>query len=554
MLRIQLISQIPPILGGLALWLGAWLPLQRGLRRPTADVEIERRSVVRKFAVYLIVGVSAIVVLISTTFGIAAVIRRLLGDPFQEQFTSLVHDLGFPISFTIIFGAVWLFHRRVLEAEAARETELTRAAAIRRIYTYVVAAFGLAMAAVGAAGTVGVFGSQLMGMNTHPNGESATYLALVLVGLPAWGFHWWQAQRRLDEAERRAPQRRAYLYLAVLGGAIGLLVFGSAALYRLLNAALAASFPLSTWHDIWHFTVDAAVAGSVFAFHLRVIRADRGVTVTAPVAEAASSVFTYVVRMPAANAPAARARLAAAIPEANVTPADAASAEGDGGGPSIAAIAGSIVGTLLFVFLVAQFALPFFFTPQSAAPPPQRMLIATKTIWVANLRDAAAFTTKEQSGGAFVDTRAGYLGFNFKEAGRATISFADFTPPFVAVALIGSPPEADGTLIWRVHTSGDRSIAVRMNSSTDYVELIYEDLASGVTERLGNPFFVHATGDPTEVAVLVRTPTYGLFVNGQAMLEVVEDRVGGTSSPLSMSVSGTTGVIALLELRVNEAP
>jgi hypothetical protein len=56
------------------------------------------------------------------------------------------------------------------------------------------------------------------------------------------------------------------------------------------------------------------------------------------------------------------------------------------------------------------------------------------------------------------------------------------------------------------------------------------------------------------VAVLVRTPTYGLFVNGQAMLEVVDDRVGGTSSPLSMSVSGTTGVIALLELRVNEAP
>jgi len=236
-----------------------------------------------------------------------------------------------------------------------------------------------------------------------------------------------------------------------------------------------------------------------------------------------------------------------------VTPADAASGEGDGG-PSIAAIAGTIVGSLLFVFLVAQFALPFFFTPQSAPPPPQRVLIATKTIWVANLRDAAAFTTKEQSGGAFVDTRAGYLGFNFKEAGRATISFADFTPPFVAVALIGSPPEADGTLIWRVHTSGDRSIAVRMNASTEYVELIYEDLASGTTERLGNPFFVLATGDPTEVAVLVRTPTYGLFVNGQAMPEVVDDRVGAANSPLSMSVSGTTGVIALLELRVNEAP
>ena len=151
---------------------------------------------------YPALGDSAVVALVSTTFGLAAIIRRLLGDPFQEQYTSLVHDLGFPIALTIVFVPLWLFHRRVVEAEAARETELARAAAIRRAYTYGVAAFGLAMSAIGAAGTIGVFGSQLMGMNTHPNGETATYLALVLVGLPAWGFHWWQAQRRLDPAER----------------------------------------------------------------------------------------------------------------------------------------------------------------------------------------------------------------------------------------------------------------------------------------------------------------------------------------------------------------
>ena len=552
-LRIQLISQIPPILAGVVLWLGTWLPLQRWLRQTNADGDVERRSVIRKLAIYFIVGLSAIVVLVSVTFGTAAIIRRLLGDPFQEQYTSLVHDLGFPISFTIIFAPLWLFHRRVVEAEAARETELARAGAIRRSYTYVVAVFGLAMTAIGAAGTVGVLGSQLLGMNTHANGETATYLALVLVGLPAWGFHWWQAQRRLDEAERRAPQRRAYLYLAVLGGAIGLLVFGSAALYRLLNAALAADFPLSTWHDIWHFTVDAAVAGSVFAFHLRVIRADRGVTAIGPVAEAAPAVFTYVVRVPAASAPAARARLAAALPEAQVTPADAASGEGDGG-PSIAAIAGTIVGALLLVFLVASFALPAFIRPQSAPPAP-RIATAGKPIWVAHLGDASTFTTKEQSGGASIDTRGGYLGFTFKEAGTATVAFPEFAPPFIAIALIGSPPESDGTLIWRVRTSGDRSLAVRLNTSTDYAELIYEDLASGITERLGNPFFVYGAGrEPVEVAVLVRTPTYALYVNGQPMPEVVDDRVGTASAPLSISASGTTGTIALLELRVHEAP
>src|SRR5437660_5416155 len=546
----QLIGQIPPILSGVALWLGTWLPLQRGLRQPTADGGVERRSVIRKLAIYFIVGLSAIVVLVSTTFGAAAVIQRLLGDPYQDQTTSLVRDLGFPISFTIIFAPLWLFHRRAVEAEAARESELARAAAIRRSYTYVVAAFGLAMTAIGTAGTVGVLGSQLLGMNTHPKGETATYLALVLVGLPAWGFHWWQAQRRLDEAERRAPQRRAYLYLAVLGGAIGLLVFGSAALYRLLNAALAADFPLSTWHDIWHFTVDAAVAGTVFAFHLRVIRADRGVTAATPVAEAAPAVFTYVVRVPAPNAPAARARLAAALPEAQVTPADAASGEGDGG-PSIAAIAGTVIGALLLVFLVASFALPFFFSPQSAPPPP-RIAMATKPIWVANFGEPSTFTT---TGGASVDTRAGYLVLTFKEAGRATITFPEFTPPFMAVALIGDPPESDGTLIWRLRTAGDRSIAVRLNTSTAYIQLVYEERASGMTEVLGHPARVPATnGGPIEVAVLVRTPIYSVFANGQELINVADDRVTATSTPLSLSASGTTGAIVLLELRVHEAP
>jgi len=550
-LLFQLINQIPPIVAGLALWLATWLPLQRGLRRPGADGEIERRSVVRKLAIYLVVGLSAIVALISTTFGLAAVIRRLLGDPFQEQFTSLVHDLGFPIAFTLIFAPLWLIHRRVVEAEAARETELTRAAVIRRTYTYAVAAIGLAMAAIGAAGTVGVFGSQLMGMNTHPNGETATYLSLVLVGLPAWGFHWWQAQRRIDEAERRAPQRRGYLYLAVLGGAIGLLVFGSAALYRLLNAALGMDFPLWTWHDIWHFTVDAAVAGSVFAFHLRVIRADRVVTTAAPVAQTAPAVFTYVVRVPAATANAARARLAAALPDAQVTPADAASGEGDGG-PSIVAIAGTLIGVLLLLFAVASFAIgPIFSSQQPSAPAPQA-LSAGKPIWVATVTQDP-FPT-ETSGGAYIRTE-GALTFNFKESGRATVTFPEFAAPFMAIAVISDTPGTDGMLLWRVRAVGDRSVSLRIDLSSRQADLIYQDKTTGVTEVLGHAVPLRdLSSSPMELAVLVRTPGYVVFMDGRPMIEVTESRLDTTSSALSMTAMGTTGMIALIALRVHEAP
>ena len=307
LLRFQLIGAVPGILAGLALWLGTWIPLQRGLRATTADGEIERGSVIRKLAIYLVVLVSALVVLLSATVAVANVVERILGTPDREQYRNIQHDVGFPVTNLVVFSTVWLFHRRVVQAEAARETEVERAATVRRLYTYLIAAIGLGMLAIGTAGAIGVFGSQLMGLNTHGNGETAAYIALVLIGAPVWALSWWQAQRRLTDDERRSLPRRGYLYLAILGGVLGVLVFGSAALYRLLNAVLAGSFPIATWHDIWHFTVDSTVSAVAFLFHLAAVRADRSAQLPT-VAE-----HSVMVLVRASDAATARARLASAL-------------------------------------------------------------------------------------------------------------------------------------------------------------------------------------------------------------------------------------------------
>src|SRR5438552_13268291 len=58
LLRFQLIGAVPAIVAGLALWLRAWIPLQRGLRAATADGENERRPVVRQLVHYPVVLVS----------------------------------------------------------------------------------------------------------------------------------------------------------------------------------------------------------------------------------------------------------------------------------------------------------------------------------------------------------------------------------------------------------------------------------------------------------------------------------------------------------------
>jgi len=113
---------------------------------------------------------------------------------------------------------------------------------------------------------------------------------------------------RLDEDERRSQQRRLYLYAAILGGVLGLLVFGSAGLYRLLNAALAFSFTRDTWHDVWHFAVDSAVAGSVAWWNFRTLRADR-----AALGAAAEETYAITVLVPASDREAARARVARAL-------------------------------------------------------------------------------------------------------------------------------------------------------------------------------------------------------------------------------------------------
>jgi Domain of unknown function (DUF5671) len=306
-LRFELLGAIPAIVSGLALWLGAWIPLQRGLVS-APDAEIERRSIVRKLAIYLIVFITAITVLFAATIGLSSIVRRLLGDPVLEQFTNLWRDLGPSVAGIVVFGPMWLFHRRVVESEAARETEAVRAATIRRLYIYLISAIGLGMAAFGLAGVLGVAGSQLFGLNEHPHDETATYLALVLVGGAAWAFHWRTARARLDDDERRSLPRRLYLYAAILGGVLGLLVFGSAGLYRLLNAALALSFTRETWHDVWHFSVDSAVAGAVAWWNFRALRADRAV-----LGATGEELYGVTVMVRAADRDAARVRVAKAI-------------------------------------------------------------------------------------------------------------------------------------------------------------------------------------------------------------------------------------------------
>ncbi len=303
-LLFDLANALPGVLSGLALWLAAWLPAERAALR---GGDVERTSIARRLAVYFVIAVSAFVVLFGVTAAVAAVLARALGERITDA--DLGRQLGSPALFAAVFAVVWWYHRRVVESEATRETEAGRAAGIRRAYYYLVAAIGLAMAAIGAAGAIGAVGSGWLGLMNHEPSETATWIALVLVGGPAWAFHWRAQQRRLDDDERRSLQRRVYLYLAILGSVAAVLVFGSALLFNLLKGLLAFHFDLALWHDLWHFSVDTAVATVALAWHFRLVRADRAALGAAGLEET----YHVTLLVKAADRAAAQARVAAAL-------------------------------------------------------------------------------------------------------------------------------------------------------------------------------------------------------------------------------------------------
>ena len=303
-LLFDLSNALPGIVSGLALWLAEWLPAQRAALRAG---DAERISVARRIAIYLVVALSAVVVLVGLTAAISALLARALGSRISDA--DLGRQLGSPILFAAVFGVVWWYHRRVVEGEATRETEAARAAGIRRAYYYLIAAIGLAMAAIGAAGAIGAVGSGWLGLMNHEPGETATWIALVLVGGPAWAFHWRAQRRRLDDDERRSLQRRVYLYLAILGSVAAVLVFGSALLFNLLKGLLAFRFDLALWHDLWHFSVDTAVGAVALAWHFRLVRADRAALAAAGLEET----YHVTLLVKAADRAAAQARVAAAL-------------------------------------------------------------------------------------------------------------------------------------------------------------------------------------------------------------------------------------------------
>ncbi len=150
---------------------------------------------------------------------------------------------------------------------------------IRRLYFYAVAFVSLEVVVWG---LIGLGRSFFCGNGIAVCGAAtilAQGLALILVGVPVFGFHWWMAERfaRQDGEERASGVRAVFLYGALLGTLIPIVQNVLSLVDRLvlqvvgLSSTLAFLGPNQTWSDnLIAVVINAIVA----AYFITVLRAD----------------------------------------------------------------------------------------------------------------------------------------------------------------------------------------------------------------------------------------------------------------------------------------
>ena len=266
------------IIVGFPLWAFHW----RLIQRHVAELPVERRSVLRKGYIYVVLGVAVALVIVA----LVDVLRWLFGgQPFD----------GYHWAVAIVWPAVWAFHWRIESAEG-QPSEETRS--VRRLYLYLTSLVGLAMLAVGAFRIVGFillegYDALLSVPVILPNEASVwrpamqSVVSLALVGGATWALHW----LFLARADFGSALRQIYVYVfAVLGGviatlvALGFLIFGALAWllgvpsiesatdhFRFLPAAVAGlSVGIALWAYHW-----AAVRGEAGAYEQEALGAER---------------------------------------------------------------------------------------------------------------------------------------------------------------------------------------------------------------------------------------------------------------------------------------
>ena len=265
------------IVGGIG-WTYHWAVIQRQV----ADAESpELRSILRKVYLYALVGASAAGALLAAGRILYLLLLEAMGA--VDERLGFIDELTWVLPATLVAATGWFYHRHHLQRDAAMVTELPRQAAIRRGYSYILAAIGIALLAAGVFGIlrliIGILTGQAGALDLPEHflqEQLSLYVTLLLVGLGAWVWYWRQIQGLVETdvsgAERGSLVRRIYLYLAASASVLALVIAAGTLLYQGLRSILGISAG-DEFVNALNVNLSAGlVAAAALPYHVRFLR------------------------------------------------------------------------------------------------------------------------------------------------------------------------------------------------------------------------------------------------------------------------------------------
>lgn len=264
------------LLVGAPLWVYTWRICQDAL--PDAA---ERNSNLRLSALYLLALGGAVSALAAGGALLDVLLRYLLGE--SMTISELTRQVGGPLSVGAPLAVVWAYYGRWLAEQIHSDEEASRRANKKRFYHYLLATLGLGASVVGLAFLLSFIVDLLVSYEVWGGAlrpRLAAALATLAVGLPVWLATWRPMQAEAledspvgDEA-RRAPLRRAYLYLALFAGVIGGMVSAIWLAYTLLVALLSRQASANFLSNVLNAAQLLALFAMLLLYHLRCLQRD----------------------------------------------------------------------------------------------------------------------------------------------------------------------------------------------------------------------------------------------------------------------------------------
>lgn len=260
------------LLGGTA-WAFHWFRMARG----------DSDSTLRQVYLYLLaISGGAIAGLVALTASLSGVFRFALGT-VSTPTNTYFRFLGWAVSTMLVAAAVWVYHQRVTQEEAAQVRDRLSA---RRVHSYLMSFIGLGTLIAGLIILLGI----LLELPIHTTSiepmvitsgwwrdQLSLCLALVAVATPIWLFYWHRVLQMAAAGgvtERRANSRRIFLYV-VLGAAVITLAADLVNIvYQLLRGVLGTFGADVLRHSQWSLQT-LVVAIPVLMYHWQILRQDQ---------------------------------------------------------------------------------------------------------------------------------------------------------------------------------------------------------------------------------------------------------------------------------------